>query len=325
MISRFRTSLSCTILILLAACGEQKPATTAVAKAEAPVVYDKSTTIDTLAPIRNGMSADSVVHILGKPDDTSSSYPGRETWYYGRGAQKNRTYFVCFEEGRVILSSWQHKIYRIDSPDNGKIYGEASDTAPTEDTLKSSQFSFHVKSNYNIRIHYQQDKGDIYAYTDTCNAIMEILVFDTASKLIQTIAPGENCMDGRADELLEIEDMNFDGIEDFGIAEFLPAGPNIPHYYWLYDSRQHRFVKNEELDKITSAEFRPETKTIYTWWRDGAATYGWSHYAWENDKLVVIADTLQEYKDDFVYYTVKKRVNGKLKVVKQYKEKPEEY
>lgn len=325
MISRFRTSLSCTILILLAACGEQKPATTAVAKTEAPVVYDKSTTIDTLAPIRNGMSADSVFHILGKPGDTSSSYPGRETWYYGRGAQKNRTYFVCFEEGRVILSSWQHKIYRIDSPDNGKIYGEAGDTALAEDTLKSSQFSFHVKSNYEVRIFYQQENGAIYAYTDTCNAIMEISVYDAVNKHVQTIIPGENCMDGRADELLEIKDMNFDGIEDFGMAEFLPAGPNIPYFYWLYDTMSHRFVRNNDLEEISSAEFHPETKTIHEFWRGNAATHGWGNYAWENGRLVHMNDTLEEYKDDFVYYTVKKRVNGKLKVVKKYKEKPEEY
>ncbi|MGD8386265.1 MAG: hypothetical protein PVG49_03955 [Desulfobacteraceae bacterium] len=38
-----------------------------------------------------------------------------------------------------------------------------------------------------------------------------------------------------------LEDMNFDGYVDFRVQAFVPAGPNTPYLYWLYDSASGGF------------------------------------------------------------------------------------
>jgi len=59
-----------------------------------------------------------------------------------------------------------------------------------------------------------------------------------------------------------LEDMNFDGYADFRIQAFVPAGPNTPYLYWLYDPETRRFQGNKDLEEITSPVFYPDAWEI---------------------------------------------------------------
>ncbi len=94
-----------------------------------------------------------------------------------------------------------------------------------------------------------------------------------------------------AEPLVDVEtvgvlfmDFNFDGLEDFALMEFLPAGPNVPYLYYLFDSKSGRFVPNKDLAAITSPEFLANEKEIVSHWRESAAVSGTDIYRWQNGK-----------------------------------------
>jgi uncharacterized repeat protein (TIGR01451 family) len=81
---------------------------------------------------------------------------------------------------------------------------------------------------------------------------------------------------------LIVGDMNYDGNDDFRIVEFLPAGPNIPYIYYLYDQTTRTFVYNEGYRKITSPEF-PGNAQIISKWRESATKWGIDTYTITNN------------------------------------------
>jgi LysM repeat protein len=72
---------------------------------------------------------------------------------------------------------------------------------------------------------------------------------------------------------LIVGDMNYDGNDDFRIVRNLPAGPNIPYLYYIYDPTTRQFVYNEAYGKITSPEF-PGNPEIRSKWRESAGKWG---------------------------------------------------
>lgn len=81
-------------------------------------------------------------------------------------------------------------------------------------------------------------------------------------------------------------DFNFDGYTDFSVVQFLPAGPNIPSSFVLYDPKQGGFALHERLGEITSPTFDPRTRTVSSIWRGSAAQYGRDLFRWETGNLV---------------------------------------
>ncbi|WP_161790317.1 XAC2610-related protein [Inquilinus limosus] len=89
--------------------------------------------------------------------------------------------------------------------------------------------------------------------------------------------------------LPEILDANFDGWPDLRIDLSMPAGPNIPSQYWLYDPAGHRMVDApQSLQDIASAEFLPAEKRIVSYWRNGAADHGVDIFAWKDGEVAQI-------------------------------------
>lgn len=81
-------------------------------------------------------------------------------------------------------------------------------------------------------------------------------------------------------------DANFDGWPDLTIAQFLPAGPNIPRQTWLYDVAKGRFVDAPAaLQDISSAEFDPVHRLIYAYWRASCCEHGVSTYRWKEGDI----------------------------------------
>lgn len=81
-------------------------------------------------------------------------------------------------------------------------------------------------------------------------------------------------------------DANFDGWPDLSLAMFLPAGPNIPHQTWLYDVATGRFVDAPAgLQDISSAEFDPVHRIVYSYWRASCCEHGVSTYRWTDGDI----------------------------------------
>ena len=80
---------------------------------------------------------------------------------------------------------------------------------------------------------------------------------------------------------LIVGDMNYDGNDDFRIVEFLPAGPNIPYLYYLYDPAIAGFVYSKAYETITSPEF-PGNSEIRSQWRESAGKWGIDTYTVAN-------------------------------------------
>jgi hypothetical protein len=80
---------------------------------------------------------------------------------------------------------------------------------------------------------------------------------------------------------LVVEDMNYDGFDDFRIMEFLPAGPNVPYLYYLYVPATRQFVYSEAYAKITAPEFIGNFQ-IRSQWRKGADKRGIDIYTVTN-------------------------------------------
>ncbi|WAC44192.1 nitrite reductase [Pseudomonas sp. SL4(2022)] len=84
----------------------------------------------------------------------------------------------------------------------------------------------------------------------------------------------------------DLIDANFDGWPDLSLAMFLPAGPNIPHQTWLYDVATGRFVDAPAgLQDISSAEFDPVHRVVYSYWRASCCEHGVSTYRWTDGDL----------------------------------------
>lgn len=138
--------------------------------------------------------------------------------------------------------------------------------------------------------------------------------------LKQTIIPSENYFSHSfpTDQLFYLEDMNFDGKKDFRLMKFLPAGPNVPFLFWIYNPTNELFEINTDYDDITSPEFDYEKKEINSTWRDGCCKHGRDIYKLINgiptltERFVIGHDS--EDKEFFEHWKV---VNGEFKLIKK--------
>lgn len=86
--------------------------------------------------------------------------------------------------------------------------------------------------------------------------------------------------------LPSIVDANFDGWADLHIAQFLPAGPNIPYQTWLFDPKTRQFVDAPDgLQEVTSPVFDPVHKQVWTAWRASCCEHGVTTYRWHGKDL----------------------------------------
>jgi len=178
-----------------------------------------------------------------------------------------------------------------------------------------------------------QDKLFIYNLTidsalsaDSVNydcAVKSISIIKKSDdKLVWTILPPENYFlcDLPQNQIFIVEDVNFDSINDIRLLQFLPASPNLPYYYWIYNPITKNFQRQKALEEITSPEFDHNKQIITSFWRASCCDHGLSVYKYINGNPVLIkeSEVAQDLNDNKKYITtVKKRVNGKMKLVKR--------
>lgn len=93
-----------------------------------------------------------------------------------------------------------------------------------------------------------------------------------------------------------IEDMDFDGINDFRIIAMLPPGPNIPYICFLWDKKSGKFIHADFLDDITSPEFDSKAKTVTSSSRESANKYRKDVYKYSGKKLVLVKSIVKTYQ-----------------------------
>jgi uncharacterized repeat protein (TIGR01451 family) len=86
---------------------------------------------------------------------------------------------------------------------------------------------------------------------------------------------------------LIVEDMNYDGNDDFRIVRNVPAGPNIPYLYYIYDPATRQFIYNPAYEDITSPEF-PGNSQVRSQWRESAVQWGIDTYTIVNNTPILI-------------------------------------
>lgn len=169
-----------------------------------------------------------------------------------------------------------------------------------------SEFTFSI---------YGKKKDDLYS-------VNKIIIKNSTNEMIQQLDfDFTETPDG--EKLgIEIEDMNFDGYKDIRIQQALPAAPNIPYYYWLWDKKAAKYVRSTELEEITSPEFDSASKTIKSSSRDNAFTYYERIYKYI-DGIPTLTREIKKVADSSknVWNITIRELNGKeMKVVKEYTE-----
>ena len=164
---------------------------------------------------------------------------------------------------------------------------------------------------------YGQKKDTIYS----ANKIEIYKVVEKEEKLQELVFNDTSTPDG-AHLGIVIEDMNFDGYKDIRIQQSMPAAPNVPYYYWLWDKKKTKFVKNNDLEKITSPVFDFESKSIKSNVRANAGTYYDYEYKYIDSKLTFIRETerIADLEKKVWHITIKELIEKEMKIIKKYDE-----
>ncbi len=156
--------------------------------------------------------------------------------------------------------------------------------------------------------------GDMINYDCFVKTISVTRLSD--NKAIQTIIPKENYTycGFPSNQLFFIEDINFDGHNDIRFIKLLPASPNIPYYFWTFNSKTQLFEQDTTLENITDPTFDYDDKTVYSSWRDGCCTHGSDTYKYINGKITLIKQSIVTTDTETNKQTIitKKLVSGQL-------------
>ena len=128
-----------------------------------------------------------------------------------------------------------------------------------------------------------------------------------------------------AEQIVIIEDMNFNEYKDFRVQIGIPPGPNIPYHFWLWDKEAGIYVRASELDKLTSPTFNHANETITTFNRASAGSSKERVYKYLDNELTLIEEVKREviFDNDKKLWriTIKELINGELEIT-EIKEEP---
>ena len=121
----------------------------------------------------------------------------------------------------------------------------------------------------------------------------------------------------------ELVDINCDGNRDILLMEFLPAGPNVPYFYWIYnptsDLFECRAPAGQKSCSIPFARIDCEKRGFDTEERDSATTYFKRHWEWRGVQLVLTREIEHQFSaNGQKKVTVRELQNGQLRVTKTY-------
>jgi hypothetical protein len=133
-----------------------------------------------------------------------------------------------------------------------------------------------------------------------------------------TVTPDENIVscDWLQFDFFLVEDMNFDGRNDFRLLLSMSPGGNTSYAYWLYNASTKAFERSGAFeDSLVNVTFDKEKKLIKSYW-SGGTEYGNETYKLVKGKLAIVErSTVTPEESGTTHYirTVYKPVNGVMK------------
>ena len=193
----------------------------------------------------------------------------------------------------------------------------------------SFKLNAQITFNYTDKIFDYKVVVDSVLSGDSVNfdcVVKSISIFRKANKkIVQTIIVPENyTFFGRLEEskkyVFVLEDVNFDGFNDFRVIQFEPANPNIPYYYWTFNYKKQIFQRDTALEEITSPDIDHKRKVITSFWQAGWCDHGVDTYKYINGKITLIQKyefACDEKNPELLISTTRKLINGKMKLVQR--------
>ncbi|HLG02302.1 MAG TPA: hypothetical protein VI731_01825 [Bacteroidia bacterium] len=162
--------------------------------------------------------------------------------------------------------------------------------------------------------------------------VTSIDVYDVKDgKQIQTIVPDTFLLDKFLDSSIVfiVEDMNFDGVNDIRLINWLGTDLQKSYSFWFYNIQVQQFQFDTTLANFVNPYFDQSKKTFHTWWRTGFTNYGHALYKFENDKLQLITEEEENWDINPATpgtITLRQRSYGKIEEIeKKVKEPTIEY
>lgn len=149
---------------------------------------------------------------------------------------------------------------------------------PTE--IHDSLFSFEIA--------YDSTKDGIGEWK---NFVKSIAVFRFSDhKKIQAVVPTEKWQFTSSIIPIVVEDMNFDGYNDFRVMTFRMTRGQTFHDFWLFDPKNGKFEADTFLsNNMWDVEFNHKEKTVISNQRLAGGPFNQINevYSWENRKLIL--------------------------------------
>lgn len=187
-----------------------------------------------------------------------------------------------------------------------------NDSEWIEQQAHTSVFRFRVKAMSNDGDHF---------------AVSAIEISNNAGKLVQLISNvGGQPVTAKADRLLQVIDVNFDGHEDIAVPTADGgAGPNTTSYFYLFEPRQKKFKLDKKLSSLPQVSINPD-HTITSAYRDGCCSHGTKTYRYLAGRLTLVSSRDESLESDgkTVETTVGKLVRGKIRYTVTRQKEPEE-
>jgi hypothetical protein len=143
-------------------------------------------------------------------------------------------------------------------------------------------------------------------------------VFRPDGSLLQSLPyAGDGRDAGNREYFTSVVDMDFDGFPDVGVLSSRGV-QNAFYDCWLWREGADSFVKNEELGDISSPGFDAERKRVTSFAHDSATDNVTSEYAWEDGRLVLMEQIVQEYspeRDEFTISHNQRGDDGEMRLV----------
>lgn len=169
-----------------------------------------------------------------------------------------------------------------------KLNSSNSQNAPQYDLGASADFKFELVGT--------EKESEELGTTFLVNQIQ--VIKKGSDQVFQALSGFE--AEVQKNEQVIVEDLNFDGIPDIRLMQFLPSDASIAYFYWLYDANTGRYVRAKSLEeKVFSPIVDIENQVLVSQWRDKNGSFGSDNYAFvgELDVELVQQEKNEPYQD----------------------------
>ncbi len=111
-------------------------------------------------------------------------------------------------------------------------------------------------------------------------------------------------------EQIVMEDLNFDGYGDIRLLQFLPEDASVPFFYWLYNPKTEKYVRNKKLEIVHSPSLDRKQALLLSQWGDGDSIQGTDFYQFRGHQIKLVKQEIQQIIDDKHYALIFKEPIG---------------